>query len=115
MPIQLTVAATSRLVSSTCTVTPVATTRWMISVTVPSSSWLIIDRSSAPGFDALGWSGEPRLHPPRDVEQRLVGEARADQLDAERQAVARPARGQGQARRAGPGPDRVALRVAGPA
>src|SRR5712691_33590 len=57
--------------------------------------------------------GEPGLDPGGGIEQRLVAEARADKLDAERQAARAGAGGQGQAWGPGQGPDRVEARVAG--
>src|SRR6266702_3743272 len=56
--------------------------------------------------------GEPGLDPGGGVEQRLVAEARADELDAERQPARALAGGQCQAWGPGQGPDRVEARVA---
>src|SRR6266853_1673330 len=65
-------------------------------------------------WDALGdYSGEPGLDPGGGIEQRLVAEARADELDAERQAVRPRAGGQCHARGPGQGPDRVEVWSAG--
>src|SRR5436309_1348772 len=56
---------------------------------------------------------QPSLDPGGGVEQGVVAETRADQLDAERQPFAPGPRGQGHARRPSEGPDRVEARVAG--
>src|SRR6516225_1918452 len=67
----------------------------------------------------LLWSGgqkrsvEARFDPGGSVKQRLVPEALADQLDAERQAVAAVAGGEGEAGCPSQGPDRVEACVAG--
>src|SRR5271155_735838 len=76
--------------------------------------WFPPDIGGAAAFDVgRVLSVESRLNPVRQVDQALVGEARADQLNAERHAVATGAGRQGDAGRSGQGPDRVALRVAG--